>query len=151
MSHYSEALWRNEVTHETFSRETSTLGSSDRVLGLVFSLAFAILALFPVLHGKPMRVWALVVGFGFLISALLFPSILHPLNVLWMRCGLLISKVTNPLITALMFYGIFTPAALVARALGRIALHLKSDPDANTYWVSKQPPGPPAESMRNQF
>ena len=103
------------MTHETFSEETSTLGSSDRVLGLVFSLAFAILAVFPVLHGKPIRVWALVVGSGFLISALLFPSILHPLNLLWMQLGLLISKVTNPLITGLMFYGVFTPAALVAR------------------------------------
>lgn len=139
------------MTHETSSEETSTLGSSDRVLGLVFSLAFAILAVFPGLHGKPIRVWALVVGSGFLISALLVPSILHPLNLLWMQFGLLISKVTNPLITGLMFYGVFTPAALVARALGKVALHLKSDPDAKTYWVSKHPPGPPAESMRNQF
>jgi hypothetical protein len=139
------------MTHEDFNKEAFVRMASDRVFGLVLCLGFAILALFPRLHGKPVIAWPLIVSAGFLIFALLKPSILHPLNLLWTRLGVLISKVTTPLVTGLIFVLVFIPAGFLARAFGKIPLRLKGDPDVETYWVSKQPPGPPAESMRNQF
>lgn len=139
------------TTHENFTEEDPIQGSSDRVFGLVFCSAFAILAVFPLLHRKPLRVWALLVSATFLILGLLGPSILHPLNLLWTRFARLISKITTPLIMGLLFFVVFVPAALVARATGKVQLRVKSDPHAETYWVPKQPSGVAAESMHDQF
>ena len=95
--------------------------------------------------------WAFFVSGAFLLIALIAPALLHPINILWDRLGRLLAKVTNPLITALMFYVVITPAAFILRVVGKDILRLKMDPGSNTYWISRVPPGPPRESMPNQF
>ena len=138
-------------THESFDREHSQEGSSDRSFGLVFAGAFTVLALWPMVRKHPMRPWALWVAGAFLLVALIAPKILHGLNLLWARFGLLISKVTNPIITGLMFFVIFAPAGFILRMLGKDLLRLKYDPLATSYWILRDPPGPPPPTMRNAF
>jgi hypothetical protein len=138
-------------THESFDRELVAEGSSDRSFGLVFTAFFALVGLWPLVHKRPLRPWALFVSAGFLLVALAFPRVLHPLNLLWARFGRLLSKVTNPIITGLMFYVIFTPAGLLLRLFGKDLLRLKYDPSAPSYWIRRDPAGLIPESMRNQF
>ena len=138
-------------THENFSSGGSAPPSSDRSFGFVFAAAFAFFGLIPLLRGKPLRLWCLVLSAGFLLLALAIPVILHPLNRVWVRFGVLLGKVTNPLITGLMFFIVFTPAALILRLLGKDSLRLKFDSGAATYWIPRNPPGPLPETMRNQF
>jgi hypothetical protein len=138
-------------THENFDRESVAEGSSDRSFGFVFAAFFALVGLWPLVHKRPMRLWALYAGVAFLLVALAIPSILRPLNLVWTRFGRLLSKVTNPIITGIMFYVIFTPAAVVLRLLGKDLLRLKSDKGAATYWISRDPAGLVPDSMRNQF
>jgi hypothetical protein len=45
----------------------------------------------------------------------------------------------------------FVPTGLLMRACGRDPLRLKPDPEASTYWVERDPPGPKPESMIHQF
>jgi hypothetical protein len=137
--------------HENFSREAPTRGSSDRSFGWVFTGFFAVLAFLPLLRGKPIRSWALAVSAAFLLLTLIRPQLLHPLNLVWTRLAILISKVTNPIMTGLMFYVLFTPVAIVLRLMGKDLLRLKAVPDAKTFWILRQPPGPAPETMRNQF
>lgn len=40
---------------------------------------------------------------------------------------------------------------LMRRALGKDPLGLKRDPNAESYWIPREPPGPDRESMSNQF
>jgi hypothetical protein len=141
----------NGGIHENFSREDSTRGSSDRSFGLVFTGFFALLALLPLLRGKPFRPWALAVGGAFLLVTVIRPRLLHPLNRLWTRLAVLISKVTNPVMTGLMFYVLFTPVAIVLRLMRKDLLRLKAEPGAKTFWIPRDPPGPAPETMRNQF
>jgi hypothetical protein len=139
------------ATHENFSRQEHAKASSDRSFGFVFAIAFAFFALSPLLRGKPVRIWCLVVSGIFLLIALVIPAILHPLNLLWTRLGQLISKVTNPIVTGLMFYLLFTPVAFMLRMFGNDLLRLKYAPQDTTYWIPRVPPGPAPESVRNQF
>jgi hypothetical protein len=37
------------------------------------------------------------------------------------------------------------------RAFGKDFLRLRLDGDAKSYWIDRTPPGPPPQSMRNQF
>ena len=54
-------------------------------------------------------------------------------------------------VLGVIFYGMFAPTGWVMRRAGRDALRRSFDPGMKTYWIERQPPGPPAEDLRNQF
>ncbi len=138
--------------HESYTRGLCVQGSSDRTLGILFALFFATVALLPLLGGVPPRKWALAVSGAFALAAWLAPAILAPLNRFWTRLGLVLHRITNPIVLGLLFYGVFTPLGLFyRRVLRKDFLKLKRDVRADTYWIERQPPGPPPESMLNQF
>ena len=74
---------------------------------------------------------------------------LHPLNRAWLVLGLLLHRVVNPVIMAVMFYGTILPTASLLRALGKDLLRLKREPQATSYWIPRKPPAP--GSMSKQF
>jgi hypothetical protein len=73
------------------------------------------------------------------------------LNRLWLKFGLLLYKVMNPLVLGLLFFVTITPIGLVMRAFGKDFLRMKMDRSAKSYWIDRAPPGPPPQSMKNQF
>ena len=91
------------------------------------------------------------VAAAFLAVALLFPAILSPLNKIWFRFGLLLHHIVNPVILGLIFFIIITPLGLVTKLFGGKLLSLGYDKTAPSYWNRRDPPGPPPESVRNQF
>lgn len=58
----------------------------------------------------------LAVGFG--VAAAAVPSILAPLNRIWLKIGLALHKVMTPLIMGLLFFLVVTPIGLLMRATG---------------------------------
>jgi hypothetical protein len=82
---------------------------------------------------------------------ILRPAVLHPLNLIWLKFGLLLHRVVNPVIMALLFFGTVLPTGLVMRMLGKDLLRLKHEPGAERYWIVRQPPGPAPETMKDQF
>jgi tryptophan-rich sensory protein len=141
---------RHSGFHENLLEEPHE-DPSNRAFGLVFAVFFALVGLTPMIHHKSARTWALGLSALFLLAAVAFPSVLKPLNSIWAKFGMLLSRITNPIVTAIMFYLFFTPASLLLRALGKDALRLKFDRGAKTYWITRVPPGPAPESMRHQF
>ena len=95
--------------------------------------------------------WPLGLGAAFLLVALAQPALLEPLNRLWTQFGLLLHRITNPLIMRLMFYLAVTPTALVIRLAGKDPLRLRFDRSATSYWIDREPPGPAPETMKHQF
>jgi hypothetical protein len=87
----------------------------------------------------------------FALLALVKPALLAGLNRLWMKLGVLLGKVVSPIALGILFYGVFTPLGAVIRITGKDPLRLKFDPDAKSYWIPREPPGPPPGSMTNQF
>lgn len=87
----------------------------------------------------------------FLLTAALIPNQLAPLNALWTRFGMVLARVTNPVVMAILFYGIITPAGFVARRAGWLTLIRKTQPDRQTYWLPRVPAGPAEDSFTRQF
>jgi hypothetical protein len=132
-------------------REETVKPSSNRTFGLVFAAFFVLVALLPLLRGHSVRRWALPVSALFLLTALAAPRILAPLNRAWTALGSLLHAVVNPLVLGILFYLVFTPFGWVLRRMGKDFLRLRPAPGAQTYWIARQPPGPPPESMSRQF
>jgi hypothetical protein len=138
-------------THEVFSREEKVVAGSDRSFGLVMAAALAAVTLLNVWHAG--RLWPWTGGWAalFLVAGLFWPTVLNPLNRIWLKFGLLLHRVVNPVLMALLFYGTVLPTGLVMRMLGKDLLRLKRQPDAKSYWIVRQPAGPSPETMRDQF
>jgi len=125
--------------------------SSNRTLGIVFAVFFALVAVLPMLRGHAVRRWALPISALFLLAALAAPEILTPLNRAWTALGSLLHAVVNPIVLGVLFYLVFTPFGWVLRRMGKDFLRLRPAPGASSYWIPRQPPGPPPESMSRQF
>lgn len=137
--------------HESFSRDETMVAGSDRSFGLVMAAAFAVLALLNGWHGGHLWPWTAGLAGLCLAAALLFPAALNPLNRVWFKFGLLLHKVVNPIVMGLLFYGAVLPTGLVMRAIGKDLLRLKREPEADSYWIMRQPPGPAPKTMKDQF
>ncbi len=137
--------------HEDYRRQEEIKGSSDRSFGVVFAVVFTLIGVFPLLFGGAMRPWALGVGMLFLAVSLATPRVLAPLNRQWLRLGLLLHRVVSPIVLGIMFFVVITPMGVVMRAFGWDPLRLKFDRQAPSYWIDRSPPGPPPESLADQF
>ena len=125
--------------------------SSDRAFGMVFAAVFALVAVMPVWRAGAIRPWALALAGAFLIAALWRPGVLAPLNRIWAAIGLLLHRLVSPVALALMFFGVLAPTGLLMRLFGKDPLRLRRDRAAASYWIVRTPPGPTAESLKNQF
>lgn len=164
------------MSHEVFSRQSGPQGSSDRQFGLVFSAFFLILAILdyfsklppflklslpigqcpyliahPELAAHELSLAFLAVSLSFLIIALVFPKALFPLNWVWTKFGLLLHKIVSPVVLGVLFLVVFTPVGVVMRLFGGDPLRLRFEPNASSYWIARNPPGPAPESLKDQF
>ena len=138
-------------THESFERKAAAHPPSERSFAGVFTAFFAVLALWPAWRGRPVRWWGLGVAFLVFLAGLVRPSVLRIPNLIWFRFGNLLNRIVGPAVTSLMFFLVFTPFALILRMAGKDLLRLRRDPGAASYWIERDPPGPPPASMVEQF
>jgi len=124
---------------------------SERSFGLVFATVFIITALWPMKDGGELRLWALGVAAAFLLVALVAPRVLRPLNLVWFKFGIILHGVVTPVVMGCLFFLTVTPVGMLMRATGKDPMRLKRDASAASYWVTRTPPGPTPESMKNQF
>ncbi len=121
--------------------------SSNRSFGIVFFIFFLVIAIYPLLDGRELRYWSLIISFLFLILGLLNSKILSPLNKLWFKFGLLLGSIVSPIVMGIVFFCVITPIAIIMKILGKDLLNLKKN-KKNTYWIEKNGP---KSMMKNQF
>ena len=137
--------------HENLKREEAVKLPSNRSFGLVFTVVFLIVGLAPLIKRGEVRWWAVVLGSLFLILGLLNSSVLTPLSRVWMKFGLLLHHIVSPVILGILFFLVVSPMAWALRILGKDPMRRALDKNAASYWIIRDPPGPPRQSMQNQF
>lgn len=137
--------------HETYERNDAITGSTNRAFGFVFTVVFAAIGAYPWLFGAAPRWWSFAVAALFLAASLLRPALLAPLNRLWTRFGALLHRIVSPIVLGFMFFAVITPMGWMRRLLVKDPLHLRFDRAGSSYWVARSPPGPPPDSLNNQF
>jgi len=111
-----------------------------RQFGLVFAgglmLFFGLLI--PWLFGRPWPLWPWIGAAAFAGTGLLLPEGLRPLYWLWMKLGHALGWFNTRIILGLVFFIIFTPAALLFRLFGKDPLQRKRDEAATSYRVPSE-------------
>jgi Saxitoxin biosynthesis operon protein SxtJ len=141
----------SHALHEDLRREHKVPMGSERSFGIVFAVVFLIVALWPVMSWHAPRIWALALSAIFAGIAFTVPALLRPLNLLWFRFGLLLHRVVSSLVLAMLFFVTVTPIAFIYRLLRKDPLRLKFERDSSSYWIAREPPGPPPDTMTKQF
>ena len=120
---------------------------SERNFGIVFSVVFFIIAIYPLIKGNDLQIWSLIVSILFLALGLINSKLLRPLNKLWFRFGLFLGKIISPIIMGFIFFFVVTPTGLIMRILRKDLLNLNYNKN-KSYWIEKKGP---KSKMKNQF
>jgi hypothetical protein len=142
---------RDRNFHEQLAREHRIVGSSDRSFGITLAAVLLLVAAARLWSGAAGALYWLAAAALVLTIAALTPQWLAPFNRLWLRLGLVLYRFVNPVVMGAVFFLVVTPTALLMRLFGKRPLRLAADPAATSYWLERRPPGPAAESMRQQF
>jgi len=110
--------------------------SSNKSFGIVYFILFFLISLYPLLNNESIRIWALVISLLFLILGILNSKILTPLNLIWFKFGIFLSKIISPLVMGIIFFLVVTPIGLILRLCGKDVLNLKKN-KKETYWINK--------------
>ena len=138
-------------THETIIRDEAVEPGSDRNFGLVVGGILAAIGIYQLVIGSSSYTWFLVPGGILFVLGVIAPRLLHPLNVGWTKLGLLLGRIITPIVMLLVYAISVVPTGLILRLSGKDLLSLKRKPDATSYWVKREPPGPSPDSLKDQF
>jgi len=133
------------------SEQTShihTERSSEKSFGVIFSIVFLIVSLYPLFNSEGLRIWALLASTIFFLLAYVAPKILSLPNKLWFKFGLLIGSIIAPILMALVYFITVLPIGLILRLLGKDLLKLRIDKNTKSYWIERSEP---VGSMKQQF
>jgi predicted membrane protein len=120
---------------------------TNRNFGIVFFFIFLIISVYPLLNENEIRYWSLFISLIFLLLGLINSRLLTPLNKAWVKFGLMMGIIVNPIIMSVIFFAVVTPTAYLLRLIGKDVLHLKKNND-KSYWQKKEKS---LSSMKDQF
>lgn len=135
------------ILHSIPELDRSGLRSFGLTTGMLVAVLFGLAI--PWLLGRPLPWWPWALCVTLIAWALLAPASLRHLYAAWMKFGLLMSRVTTPVVLGVTFFVVLTPVAIVRGLLGRDSLARRLDSAQVTYRVpSKQQP---PQSMERPF
>ena len=117
--------------------------TTGAIVAVLFGLFFPWLLEFDI-PTWPWIVLAVLGGWG-----LIAPDSLRPVYRGWMRFGLLLSKVTTPIIMGLVFFALIMPFGFVLKLLGKDPMRRRTDDSAETYRIESTKPT--KENLENPF
>ena len=120
---------------------------SNRSFGIIFSIVFLLIAIYPLINNGELRLWSLIISISFLLLGLINSRTLNPLNKLWFKLGIFLGKIISPLVMGIIFFLVVTPIGLLMRLLKKDLLNLKFNKNSS-YWIEKNEP---KSKMKNQF
>ena len=84
-----------------------------------------------------------------IVAGLLIPTHLGPIDRAWMKFAHSISRVTTPVVMAVMYFGVLTPTGLIRRLFGQNPID--HQPVEESYWKTRPAGKRRSASMEQQF
>jgi len=127
--------------------------SAWRVFGLTMAAFLFALSVWPLVSGRNPHLWGVVLAAVLAALALLAPALLRYPHRYWLRLGDLLHRIVSPIMLAIVYFLVMTPISLLMRATGRSFLPKERNggQGKDTHWISRDPPGPAPDSLKNQY
>ena len=90
------------------------------------------------LDGKSSSVVIGGIGVLLILFGLILPTILKPLNKIWMILAVILGWFMSRLILFILFYIVITPIGFFLKLLGKDFLHRKIDNNSHSYWETRE-------------
>lgn len=135
------------VTHTIPELDRKGLRHFGLLTGGIVAVLFGLFFPWVLERSWPLWPWVL---FGVLGGVgLIAPLALKPVYKLWMRLGLLLNRITTPLILGIVFYLVISPIGLVRRLKRNDAMARDFDAKAPSYRVPS--PEKPTNTLERPF
>jgi len=123
-----------------------TIGS-EKSFGIVFSIIFMIIALYPLFINSSINLTFLTISIIFIILSFVFPSIFKYPNLIWFKFGRLLGFIISPIILSIVYLSVIMPIGIIFKIIKKDPLEKLFDSNQKTYWKEKIG----TSSMRDQF
>jgi len=121
-----------------------------RSFGLLVGGIFAVIGLWPLIwRGEGLRLWAMIATAILVLPAVVYPMSLKLIYHGWMAAGEVLGWINTRIILSIIFYGVFTPVAIVMRMRGKDPMRRGWDPNLESYREVREPR--PGTHMQRQF
>ena len=111
---------------------------SLRKFGVTMGIAFLVITLLMLIRHRHSVVPASIISALFFLFAFLFPSVLKPVYVFWMKLAFVLGWINTRLILIIIFYILFTPVGLIMRLFRADLLDRKIERSKNSYWKRRE-------------
>lgn len=104
---------------------------------------------FPWLFNTAWPLWPWMVFAALSLWGLMNPLSLRLVYRIWMRFGLLMARITTPIILGILFFAVISPMAVIRAALRKDSLSRQFDPNTDSYRVRSKKPS--VENLKRPF
>lgn len=135
--------------HDQLIPELDQKGLRDfgLVTGGIIAALFGLF--FPWLLEVRTPVWPFAIGGVLAVWGLVHPRSLRPVYTGWMKFGLLLSKITTPLVMGVVFFLVILPVGIIMRLAGKDPMARKLEPARESYRINSE--DQPPQSMERPF
>jgi hypothetical protein len=135
------------ITHAIPELDRKGLRHFGLLTGGIVAVLFGLFFPWLLEHSWPAWPWVLFAVLGG--TALVAPLALKPVYRLWMRLGLLLNRITTPLILGIVFYLVISPIGLLRRLKRHDPMARDFDAQAPSYRVPSQ--AKPSNQLERPF
>ena len=136
---------------ENYSSPGSDNRSEIRKFGLIALVFFGALFALALWRDKTVVTYFFgtlaLLGLAFLV----LPGPMRPIHAGWLKIAHAIGQAITTVILTLAYYLVITPSAWLKRLFGGKPLPDRPDPDADTYWVTREEPAQPKERFHKRY
>ena len=133
--------------HEITPIDRKGLREFGLLTGTIVAVLFGLF--FPWLLERSIPLWPWIVAAGLGAWGLIAPDSLRPVYNGWMKFGLLLSKITTPIILGVVFFLVMLPIGLLMRLFRNDPMARKFEKNADSYRIASH--AVPKENVERPF
>lgn len=119
-----------------------------RNFGFVMTVPLALIGAFLWWKGKGAYPYLFGASAFFLVTGLLIPQVLRPIEKVWMKFAEIMGAIMSRVILTLAFFLMITPLGILLKIMGKDLLDLKLSDQRESYWVPVEQDGPSSRPMK---
>lgn len=109
-----------------------------RKFGITVGIVLLIIAGIIFRNQSSIYIYFGIAGAFLVLSGILLPGILRPVNKIWMTLAILMGWIMTRVILTILFYLVLTPISFTAKIFGNKFLDVKIDKDRKSYWEIRE-------------